>query len=55
MGVKVELLRDWRCYRKGHQLDTSGGVADLLVNRRKIARYVEEEKPETCPQRRKGK
>lgn len=42
MGVIVELLQDWGRYRKGFRLDMAGGAADILVNRRKLARYVNE-------------
>lgn len=41
--VRVRLIRDWGFRRKGLILNTSPGVADVLVNRRRppMAEYVE--------------
>jgi len=41
MGIAVELTQDWGRYRKGFVLDMAAGAADILVNRRKLGRYVE--------------
>lgn len=39
--MKVKLARDWRHYKSGFVLDTSPGVADLLVRRLKRAEFIE--------------
>ena len=40
--IKVRLLQPWRNFLKGAIISTNGGVADLLVNRKRppIAEYV---------------
>ena len=43
MGVKVELIQDWGRRRKGLVLDMPPGAAEILVKRRKLGRYVEQQ------------
>lgn len=49
MGVKVELIQDWGRRRKGLVLDMPLGAADILVNRRRLGRYVDGQQEAMVP------
>lgn len=47
--AKIRLIKAWRHWPEGAEIEIGGGVADILVNRPpKYAVYVKEKKVETA-------
>ena len=47
MLTQLILVRPWRKYPVGQELEFPGGMADMLVNRLKVAKYGNIDNPKT--------
>ncbi|OYP38898.1 hypothetical protein [Rhodopirellula sp. MGV] len=44
---RIRLLADCVGFHRGHEMTVATGLADLLVQRKRYAEYIDEEKPKS--------